>query len=153
MKFKLPQFQPGKPGTLLDAENAETVRRFLNAFQNIEIIEGETNQVLISDNNVKIVIKQSSSSFSRRKIPATLTIAGILPTVTEIRTAIEGAYSASSLTPEEGDLVFMDEFNFEVSESSDVNGIGITANDIFRVYFEVGGTWYLAFQMGPSRLI
>lgn len=88
-----------------------------------------------------------------RPIPATLTIAGILPTPGEVSTAIQNAYGAASATPRPMDIIYMTQFHYLVTGSTNIFGSSITSNDIFRVTFTVGGVGYIAFQLGPNRLI
>jgi len=59
MTIKFPSFDPGTPGTLLDSENAQEVKWFMEAFNKPTVVVGEKNAVLISDNNVTIMISSA----------------------------------------------------------------------------------------------
>lgn len=55
--FDLPEFKKGQKSTLLDTDNAEIVRKFMNAFENIKISRGEKDEVKISEQNVVISLR------------------------------------------------------------------------------------------------
>lgn len=89
---------------------------------------------------------ESEPALTPRVILTTISVAGIIPTSSEVITAIEGGYSSYSATPRVGDIVSMTQFDYQVMASTDAAGGAITGNDIYRVVFTVGGTDYTAFQ-------
>jgi len=56
MTIKLPSFEPGTEGTLLDSVNAKQLKAFAEAFNSVQIIKGDKNEMKISDRNVVISI-------------------------------------------------------------------------------------------------
>lgn len=81
----------------------------------------------------------------------TLVPAGILPTLEETRDAIIDAFDGKS--PQVGDLVVGDLFNYKIFSRSDANGESITNLSLQRIHLEIDGKLVMAVQVGPSRLI
>ncbi len=80
-----PSFAPGTPGTLLDAENAQKVKAFIEAFNRPRVVLGNRDAIHISDSNVTIELDLS---------PIYDQIAAALA---EANTAYEVAYEAQVL--------------------------------------------------------
>lgn len=110
-------------------------------------------KVVVADGNIRFSLSPEAiagaSGFNVRKFPATLSAAGVIPTASEVSTAINDAYSSAGAEAREGDLVFMTEFHYLVTTSTDDTDTAISSNDVFRVNFTTGFT---AFQFGPNRL-
>src|SRR5688500_8081231 len=59
MAIKFPSFEPGTPGTLLDSENAQKVKTFIECWNNATVVVGSENKVSISDSNVVISLNRA----------------------------------------------------------------------------------------------
>jgi hypothetical protein len=59
VSIQFPSFAPDTPGTLLDSENAQKVKTFIEAFNRAQLVIGDKTEVLISDNNVVICLSSA----------------------------------------------------------------------------------------------
>src|SRR5690606_3395566 len=104
-------------------------------------LEGERNEVKISERNVKLIIKPSSTVETGRLIEMGVEKAGLLPTSQEIRDAIIAVYTAEETTPRSGDIVFDDNFHYLIKERKGLN-TGVNPNDVFLIIFHGEGESY-----------
>jgi hypothetical protein len=77
MAIKFPSFDPGTPGTLLDSENAQKVKTFIECWNNATVVIGGENKVSISESNVVISLNRadlggSSSALTQTEFNAML---------------------------------------------------------------------------------
>jgi hypothetical protein len=138
----------------------ERVNQLIKAVKVLSEMKGDGNiNVEVTDANVLFSLgnvgrsRIGGGTGFRGAIPASIEIDGIIPTVTEIKNGIEDAYDSIDDIPSPGDLIYMDQFHYLISERKNINESNIVANDIFRLVFTVDGVDYMAFQIGPNRLI
>ncbi len=155
--MKPAEFNP--PGRILGSGGVtiglvKNVFKFLNSLRNIQVKSTGRDVVHYSDNGILIEVKGGEEvGEGFRFIPASIEIDEIIPTVTEIKDGIEDAYDSLDLTPSPGDLIYMTEFHYLVSDRKNISGTNVETNDIFRLIFTVEEVDYMAFQIGPNRLI
>ena len=155
--MKPAEFKP--PGRILGSGGVtiglvKNVFKFLNSLRNIQVKSTGRDVVHYSDNGILIEVKggeEGSDGF--RFIPASIEIDDIIPTVAEIKDGIEDAYNSISEIPRVGDLIYMTEFHYLVSDRKNISGTNIETNDMFRLIFTVEEVDYIAFQIGPNRLL
>lgn len=138
---------------LIPGEALNALYKIARQWENLEVKGGTLTK---SDRNAILKIEEAEKSeaadINIRAIPASLSYSSVLPTVAEVRTAIEDAYDNAGVTPSVGDIVYMAEFHYQVMKAINVNDFFIGANGLFRVQFSVNDTLYMAFQIGPNRL-
>jgi hypothetical protein len=157
--MKPPEFKP--PGRILGSGGVtiglvKNVFKFLNSLRNIQVKSTGRDVVHYSDNGILIEVKgggEEGVSDGFRFIPASIEIDDIIPTVAEIKDGIEDAYNSISEIPRVGDLIYMTEFHYLVSDRKNISGTNIETNDMFRLIFTVEEVDYIAFQIGPNRLL
>jgi hypothetical protein len=60
MAFRFPSFEKGTKGTLLDSAVAKTVKRFIEAWNNVRIVRGATkDELTVTDSNVVLSLSGS----------------------------------------------------------------------------------------------
>jgi hypothetical protein len=157
--MKPAEFKP--PGRILGSGGVtiglvKKVFKFLNSLRNIQVKSTGRDVVHYSENGILIEVKgggDAGGSDGFRFIPASIEIDDIIPTVTEIKDGIEDAYDSISEIPRVGDLIYMTEFHYLVSDRKNISGTNIETNDMFRLIFTVEEVDYIAFQIGPNRLL
>jgi hypothetical protein len=138
----------------------ERVNQLIKAVKVLSEMKGDGNiNVEVTDSNVLFSLggvgrsRINGGGTGFRAVPASITIAGIIPTVAEVKDGIEDAYDSINAIPEIGDLIYMTQFHYLVSNRKDISGTNIVTSNLFRLVFTVDGVDYMALQIGPNRLL
>lgn len=93
-------------------------------------------------------ITRSSSTLPSglRLFTQEITVAGVLPTAAEIKTALEAAYATAATTPQAGDIVNLTDDTPLVKLRTTVTATG-TASGVWVVLFTVGSVNYMGNQV------
>jgi hypothetical protein len=102
MDIQFPSFEPGTPETFLDSVVAKRAKTFMEAFNNISIVIGGENKVLISDNNVVISLNRADlgAALSQAEFDDMLAASSVFTDLEARVAALEftvGSYGTTSL--------------------------------------------------------